>query len=93
MKTKKKTYFPYFVPEPQSITTLEQVFCMVHLAQNHSLDDLRAKQDLIEQQIQSAHQHCLPTENLLAMQDNLSAAVAYQAYPDDDLWMSFIRQT
>ena len=83
MKTlKKKTYYPYFVSE--------QVFCMVHLAQTCNLKELRKKQDLIEQQIHSAHQHGLPTEDMLSMMDNITAAVAYQSFPDD-LWMSFIR--
>lgn len=70
---------------------LEQVFCMIWLAQNHSLEDLRTKQDIIEQQICSAHKRNLPTDNLLAMQDNLSAAVAYQSFPENSIWMSFIR--
>lgn len=70
---------------------LEQVVCMVYLAQNYSLEELRAKQDVVQQQIQSAHKHHLPIDNLLAMQDNLSAAVAYQSFPENSTWMSFIR--
>lgn len=92
MKTlKKNTYFPYSVPEPREMMLLEQVFCMVWLAQTYRLDELRAKQYCAEQQIQSAHQHRLPHDNLLAVQDNLSAAVAYQSFPHDTLWVSFIR--
>lgn len=66
---------------------------MVWLAQNCGLRQLRTKQDIIQQQIQSAHKRSLPTDNLFAMQDNVAAAVAYQTFPDDDLWVSFIRQT
>ena len=91
MKTlKKKTYFPFIVSTPRSMMPLEQVFCMVYLAQTCSLRELRAKQNVIEQQICSAHKRNLPADNLFAMQDNVAAAVAYQSFPDD-LWMSFIR--
>jgi hypothetical protein len=94
MKTRtNKSYFPFNVSEPQHMLPLEQVFCLVWLAQNYSLAELRKKQDIIEQQIQSAHKRSLLADNLLAMQDNVAAAVAYQAFPDDDLWASFIRQT
>lgn len=93
MKTRNITHFPYLVAKPQHMKPLEQVMCMVYLSQNYSLEDLRAKQDVVQQQIQSAHNYCLPTEDLLAIQDNLSAAVAYQSFPDDTVWMSFIKQT
>lgn len=93
METRKITHFPYLVPEPRYMKPIEQVMCMVYLAHNYSLEELRAKQDIIEQQIIAAHKHHLSIDNLSAMQDNLCATVAYQAYPDDDLWMSFIRQT
>jgi len=92
MKTQKTSYFTFTVSEPRNITTLEQVFCMVWLSQNCSLKQLRAKQDIIEQQIQSAHKRNLPTDNLLAMRENISAAVAYQSFPEDPVWVSFIRQ-
>lgn len=91
MKTKKITHFPYVVPEPRHMKPIEQVMCMVYLAQNYSIEDLRAKQDVVQQQIQSAHIHHLPTDNLLAMHDNLSAAVACQSFPENSTWMSFIR--
>lgn len=93
MKIKILAHFPFIVSEPQHMLSLEQVFCMVWLSQNYTLGELRAKQDIIHQQIQSAYKRNLPTDNLMAMQDNVAAAVAYQTFPDDDLWMSFIRQT
>lgn len=83
--------FPFVVPCPKDMKPLEQVMCMVYLAQNCSLGELRKRQGLIEQQIQSAHKRCLSTDDLCAMQANVSAAVAYQSFPDDNLWMSFIR--
>jgi hypothetical protein len=64
---------------------LEQITSMIYLAQSHSLEELRAKQDLVDQQIYTANQHNIDVSNLLAMQDNLSAAVAYQSYPDRNI--------
>jgi hypothetical protein len=85
------TIHPIIQVEPQNMNILEQITSMVYLAQSHSLEELRAKQDLVDQQIYTAHQHNMDIANLLAMQDNLSAAVAYQTFPDHNIWMSFIR--
>jgi len=93
METRKITHFPYIVPEPRHMKPMEQVMCMVYLAKSCSLEELRAKQDVIQQQISTAHKRNLKADNLYAIQDNLSAAVAYQSYPEDAVWMSFIRQT
>jgi len=87
----KNTLHPIIQVEPKNMNILEQITCMVYLAQSHTLEELRAKQDLIGQQIHTAHEHNMDTANLLAMQDNLSAAVAYQTYPDRNIWMSFLR--
>jgi hypothetical protein len=87
----KNTIHPIIQVEPQNMSILEQITSMIYLAQSHSLEELRAKQDLVDQQIHTAHQHNLDVNNLLAMQDNLSAAVAYQSYPAHNIWMSFIR--
>lgn len=87
----KNILLPIVQVEPKDMNLLEQITCMVYLAQSHSLEELRAKQDLIDQQIHTAHQHNMDTANLLAMQDNLSAAVAYQSFPEHSIWMSFIR--
>lgn len=93
MTTKKlRKTFPFIVSRPSVMMPLEQVVCMVYLAQNCSLEELRERQGLVEQQIQSANKRQLVIDDLLAMQSNLDAAVAYQSCPDDDLWMSFIRQ-
>jgi len=93
MTTHNITHFPFVIPAPQHMKPLEQVMCMVYLAQTYSLEELRERQNIIEQQIQSANIHRLPTKDLLAMQENLCAAVAYQTYPDDTVWMSFIQHT
>ena len=93
MKTKKlhKT-FPFIVPRPREMRVLDQVVSMVFLAQNCSYDELRKRQGLVEQQIQSASKRQLAIDDLLAMQENLNAAVAYKSCADDAVWMSFIRQ-
>jgi hypothetical protein len=91
MKTHNKTHFPFVAPKPQNMMPLEQVFCMVWLAQTCSFKELRAKQNLIEQQIRSAHQLRLDTANLLVIQDNIAAAIAYQSFPNHTLWVSFIK--
>jgi len=88
---KTNSIHPIIQVEPQNMNILEQITCMVYLAQSHSLEELRAKQDLVDQQIHTAHQHNMDTANLQAMQDNLSAAVAYQSFPEHSIWMSFIR--
>jgi len=88
---KKDIPLPIMQVEPKDMNLLEQITCMVYLAQSHTLEELRTKQDIVVQQIHTAHQHNLDVSNLLAMQDNLSAAVAYQSYPDHNIWMSFLR--
>jgi hypothetical protein len=85
------TIHPIIKVEPKDMNLLEQITSMIYLAQSHSLEELRAKQDLVDQQIHTAHQHNLDVNNLLAMQDNLSAAVAYQTFPEHNIWMSFLR--
>jgi hypothetical protein len=87
----KNILLPIVQVEPKDMNLLEQITSMVYLAQSHTLEELRTKQDLIDQQIHTAHQNNLDVSNLLAMQDNLSAAVAYQTYPNHNIWMSFIR--
>ena len=88
---KINTIHPIIKVEPKDMNVLEQITSMIYLAQSHTLEELRTKQDLIGQQIHTAHQHNMDTTNLLAMQDNLSAAVAYQSFPNNNIWMSFIR--
>jgi len=88
---KKDIPLPIMQVEPKDMNLLEQITCMVYLAQSHTLEELRTKQDIVVQQIHTAHQHNLDVSNLLAMQDNLSAAVAYQSYPAHNIWMSFLR--
>ncbi len=88
---KKNIPLPIMQVEPKDMNLLEQITCMVYLAQAHSLEELRAKQDLVGQQIQTAHQNNVDVSNLQAMQDNLSAAVAYQSFPEHNVWMTFLR--
>lgn len=66
---KINTIHPIIQVEPKNMNLLEQITCMVYLAQSHSLEELRAKQDLVGQQIQTAHQNNVDVSNLQAMQD------------------------
>ncbi len=91
MNNKNTILLPIMQVEPKDMNPLEQITCMVYLAQTHSLEELKTKQDLVSQQIHTAHQHNIDRANLLAMQDNLAAAVAYQSFPEHNIWMSFIR--
>ncbi len=70
---------------------LEQVICMVYLSKTLTLEELRFRQELVEKQLQIANSRKLDPGNILAMQANLDAAVAYQSFPDDLTWISFIR--
>ena len=90
--TEQNTIFPYLKIQPKDMKPLEQVLCMVYLAQTYSLEDLRFKQELLEEQLKIAYKRKLNTDNLIAMQSNLDAAVAYQSFPNESCWMSFIRQ-
>lgn len=90
MKTKK--HFPFQVPRPKDMTVLDQVLCMVYLSQSCSLNELRKKQELVIQQLDYGYKHKKNCDDLGAMIDNLSAAVAYQAFPDEPVWMAFINE-
>lgn len=86
-------HFPFQVSEPYKMTILEQVMCMVWLATNKTLKELRIGQSIIEQQFAIAKEKRLPEKtfaNLHAMMDNYTAAVAYQTFTDIDTWMAFI---
>lgn len=95
MKTiKKKTYFPFMTGTPRTMTPMEQVLCMVWLAQNHTLEELRERQSIIEAQQQMAYEHNRPADcidDLAMMSDNTAAAVAYQTFPELDTWIAFIK--
>lgn len=85
--------FPFRVGVPRKMLILEQVLCMVWLATNKTLKELREYQYLVEQQFISARENNVPErafQDLHAMMDNYTAAVAYQTFPDLDTWMAFI---
>ena len=87
--------FPFNFGKPKDLTILEQVFCMVWLATNFNLHELRQRQLVIEQQFQSAvengcQEHAF--QNLEAMQANTDAAVAYLSFPTLDTWLGYIRK-
>jgi hypothetical protein len=90
-----KTIFPFYVGEPRKMHILEQVLCMVWLASNKTLRELRIGQSMIEQQFATAIKKRLPETtfaDLHAMMDNYTAAVAYQTFTDIDTWMAFINE-
>ena len=82
---------PYLKIQPQDMKPLEQVLCMVYLAQTLTLEDLRFRQELIEKQLEIAHRRKMDPGNILAMQRNLDAAIAYQSFPNELDWITFIR--
>lgn len=87
-----KKFCPFQVGEPRYMTILEQVVCMVWLATTKTLKELRQCQSLAEQQYSLARENNCGErtfENLEAMFNNYSAAVAYQTF-DDDFWLAFI---
>lgn len=91
----KMINFPFKFGRPRELTVLEQVFCMVWLATNFNLHELRQRQLVIEQQFQSAvenesSEHAF--QNLEAMQANTDAAVAYLTFPTLDTWLAYIRK-
>lgn len=90
MKNTKK-HFPFQVPMPKDMLPLEKVLCMVYLSQNCTLDEIRMRQGIVEEQFSMAIKRHLPVDNLLVMRDNLDAAVAYQQFPEDDMWVNFIK--
>jgi len=51
----KNILLPIVQVEPKDMNLLEQITSMVYLAQSHTLEELRTKQDLIGQQIHTAH--------------------------------------
>jgi hypothetical protein len=88
-----KKQFPFCVGEPRKMRPLEQIFCMVWMANNFILEELRVRQDLITQQIESAIERECPEyvfQDLHMMWDNVTAAVAFQTFKDIDTWMGFI---
>jgi len=88
-----KTIFPFQVSEPRKMTILEQVVCMVWLSETKTLTELRQCQSLVEQQFTMARRNnCAEKtfENLISMQSNYDAAVAYQTWPESEMWLAFI---
>lgn len=81
------------IGRPRDMQVLEQVFCMVWLAENKTLEELRQGQSIIEQQGKIAREKKCPEQtfaDLSAMMDNYCAAVAYQTFPKHNTWMAFI---
>ncbi len=99
MKIKDKQ-FVFTVPQARNMKPMHQVLCMLHLANNYTLKQLRKRQDLIDIQLHSVLKR-LEVEisskwmlekghnDLLMMRENHNAAVAYQQY-DDNMWMMYI---
>jgi len=90
--TEKQRYIALYT-DPKDMSIVEQVFVMVWLAQNHTLRQLRQRQEIIKQQILIAARKHLPEttfENLDMMEENTAAAICYQTF-DDDGWLRFIK--
>ena len=95
MKTiKNKKVAPNIGCEVKDMLPLEQVLCMIFLADNCTLKELRHKQVMIKEQLNIAYKKQLPEKahaNLGMMADNMAAAVAYQIWPEEDFWLAFIQ--
>ena len=90
---KEKQRYIALYSDPKDMMIVEQVFVMVWLAQNHTLRQLRQRQEIIQQQIKMAARNHLPEktfENLDMMDENTAAAIHYQTFPDDG-WIRFIK--
>jgi len=84
---------PVQTGRPREMQVLEQVICMVWLAENKTLEELRQGQYIIEEQGKQARKAKAPEmtfADLSAMMDNYCAAVAYQTFPEHNTWMAFI---
>ena len=94
MKTiKNKKLAPMIGCQPSEMMPLDQILCMMWLADNHTLEELRERQNMIKQQKLSAVERNLPETTfaeLVAMQSNTDAAVAYQTWPNDIWWLAHI---
>jgi len=94
MNTIKEKTAPWFhLPCPKDMKPLEQVACMVWLAENHTLEELRQKQSLITRQLEIAQKKNMSNyilENIGARWDNITASIAYQTFKDINTWMAFI---
>lgn len=85
---------PYTKCPPADMLPLEQVLCMIWLANNQTLVQLRQHQNLLNTQIIMAVKNHLPErtlDNLSMMIDNVTAAVAYQTFKEDNFWLAFIQ--
>lgn len=82
---------PILHRRPRYMKPLEQIMCMIYLAQTLTLSELQFRQDLIEKQLKIAHSRQMDTSDIVAMENNICAAVAYQSFPNEDAWMPFIK--
>ena len=93
-KTKTKKPAPRIGCRPADMKPLEQILCMIWLATNHTLEELRKRQTLIELQFKKARElNCSDRtfKELMMMQSNTDAAVAYQSWPKRSVWQAFIQ--
>ena len=84
-----------YYKNPKDMLIVEQVFVAIWLAQNHTLKDLRVRQDIIEQQMKACIKRSLPEyvyDNLNMMMELTCSAIAYKTAYDgtDYTWMGFL---
>ena len=90
---KRKRKAPMIGCQPRDMLPLEQVACMIWLAESYSLKHLRNRQHIANQQMAKAIQRRLSEETLENLEmtwHNLSAAIAYQTFTHTNFWLCFI---
>lgn len=94
MKTKTRQSAPLIGCRPSDMKPLEQILCMIWMADNLSLKELRERQTLIELQFKKARENKTidrAYNELMMMQSVTDAAVAYQSWPKLSVWEAFIQ--
>ncbi len=89
----KNKEFQFMMPSrPKDMTPMEQVICMMYLSNIMSLPGLRIGQTFIQEQLETATREDNfygAVADLIAMQKNYDAAVAYKEF-EDNFWIRFI---
>lgn len=79
--------------KPKDMLPLEQVACMIWLANNCTLPELRERQDIINMQKKAANEYHLDEalDNLSMMWKMTTAAVCYQCFDENEChWLMYI---
>lgn len=93
MMTEITSYLPLPITDPSNMKPVEQVYCIVSLANKFTVDEIKDKRNQIDLHIKQARQSNLPDNHLkdLFMIRSLhTAAIAYQVF-QNYMWTYFVR--